>query len=165
MFYTRVAIKGNDVSGWRWNSATFTSLNTLFEFLEMFRHIARSRMRVFFASSHDVLHEMLQRENRGQVSNSVTVEEFWQQRGRMNRAEMLRLEAEVALRPSRQLVTAGTERAEYQRVTRPLDTGLSGSAVDDTYDSAYTFALPTSMREALAWATLLAKVQRGEIVP
>ncbi len=33
------------------------------------------------------------------------------------------------------------------------------------YDTPYTFALPVFMPQALAWARLLAKVQRGELVP
>ena len=33
------------------------------------------------------------------------------------------------------------------------------------HDTPYTFTLPTSIREALAWTSLLAKVQRGELEP
>jgi len=33
------------------------------------------------------------------------------------------------------------------------------------HDAPYAFTLPTSVREALAWTKLLAKVQCGELVP
>ena len=33
------------------------------------------------------------------------------------------------------------------------------------YDTQYSFVLPVSMRQALAWARLLAKVQLGELEP
>ncbi len=143
----------------------FTSLNTLFEFLKSYSRLPEGRLRVFFASSGDLLNEMLLRENSSHVSNSLSVEQFWLQRGRIDRLEMLLLEAELVVSKSRHLVAAVAERPEYGRRTQPLDILASSTPVDQTYDCAYTFALPTSMRQALAWATLLARVQRGELVP
>jgi hypothetical protein len=143
----------------------FTSLNTLFELLKSYSRLPADRLRVFFASSGDLLNEMLLRENSGRVSNSLTVEQFWQQRGRIDRLEMLLLEAELVVSKSRHLVAAMAERPEYGRRTQPLDILSSSTPVDETYSCAYKFALPTSMRQALAWARLLAKVQRAELVP
>ena len=165
MFYTRVAIRVDEAADWRWRSPMFTSLTTLFEFLKGYSRLAKSRLRVFFASSGDILNEMLLSENSGRISNSLTVEQFWQQRGRINRAEILLLEMELAMSRSRQLVTATAERSEYGRSTRPLDALSFDTPVDKIYDCVYVFTLPTSMRESLAWAALLAKVQRGELVP
>lgn len=165
MFYTRVAIRVGEASDWRWKSPMFTSLTTLFEFFKGYSRLAKGRLRVFFASSGDLLNEMLLRENSGRISNSLTVEQFWQQRGKIDRVEILLLETELAMSRSRQLVATAAERPEYGRRTRPLEALSSGTPVDKTYDSIYAFALPTSMREALAWAALLAKVQRGELVP
>jgi len=165
MFYTRVAIKVDEAADWRWRSPMFTSSTTLFEFLKYYSRLAKDRLRVFFASSGELLHEMLLRENSGRASNSLMVEQFWQQRGRIDRVEVVLLEMELALSRSRQLVAAAVERPEYGRSTRPLEPLSFNTPVDKTYDSAYTFTLPNSMREALAWATLLAKVQRGELAP
>lgn len=165
MFYTRVAIKVDEAAEWRWRSPMFTSATTLFEFLKYYSRLAKGRLRVFFASSGELLHEMLLRENSGHVSNSLTVEQFWQQRGRIDRVEIVLLEMELVMSRSRQLVAAAVERPEYGRSTRPLEPLSFATPVDKTYDSVYTFTLPTSMRETLAWATLLAKVQRGELVP
>jgi hypothetical protein len=165
MFYTRVALKVDEAADWQWKSPMFTSLTTLFEFLKYYSRLAKDRLRVFFASSGEILNEMLERENSGRVSNSLTVEQFWQQKGRIDRAEILLLETELAMSRSRQLVAATAERPEYGRSTRPLEVLPFSIPVDKTYDSAYVFTLPASMREALVWATLLAKVQRGELVP
>ncbi len=165
MFYTRVAIRVYEAADWRWRSPTFTSLTTLFEFLKRYSRLAKGRLRVFFASSGELLNEMLLRENSGRISNSLTVEQFWQQRGRIDRVEILLLEMELAMSRSRQLVAAAAERPEYGRSTRPLEVLPFATPVDKTYDSVYVFTLPTSMREALAWAVLLAKVQRGELAP
>jgi hypothetical protein len=165
MFYTRVAIKVDEAAEWRWRSPMFTSPTTLFDFLKYYSRLAKDRQRVFFASSGELLQDMLLRENSGRVSNSLTVEQFWQQRGRIDRVEIVLLEMELALSRSRQLVATAVERPEYGRSTRPLEPLSFDTPVDKTYDSVYTFTLPTSMREALAWATLLAKVQRGELAP
>ena len=165
MLYTRVAIRVEEASDWRWKSPMFTSLTTLFEFLKYYNRLTNGRLRVFFTSSGELLNEMLLRENSGRVSNSLTVEQFWQQRGRIDRLEMLLLEMEMVMSKSRQLVAATAERAEYGSRTRPLEVLSSAASVDQTYDSEYAFTLPTSMRETLAWATMLAKVQRGELIP
>jgi hypothetical protein len=165
MFYTRVAIRSNEAADWRWRSPMFTSPTPLFEFLKCYSRLAKDRLRVFFASSGELLNEMLVRENSGRISNSLTVEQFWQQKGRIDRVEILRLETELAMSRSRQLVAAAVERQDYGRSTRPLEPLSFATPVDKTYDSIYTFALPTSMGEALAWTTLLAKVQRGELAP
>ncbi len=165
MFYTRVAIRVDEAADWQWKSPMFTSLTTLFEFLKRYGRLAKNRLRIFFASSGEILNEMLLRENSGRISNSLSVEQFWQQKGRIDRAEILLLEMELAMSRSRQLVAAAAERSEYGRSTRPLEVLPFSTPVDKSYDSVYVFTLPTSMREALAWAALLARVQRGELVP
>ncbi len=167
MIYFRVAVRLDEASSWQWRSTTLTTLNALFGFLKVYERVSKDRMRVFFSSSRKLLDEMLLCENSGRVSNSMLVEQFWQQRGKIDRSDMVRLEEELAMRKSRQLVASAAmaERSSYGLKTRPLEV-LPTIIVDDRkYDAPYVFALPTSTRQALAWVRLLAKVQNGELVP
>lgn len=58
-------------------------------------------------------------------------------------------------------VRGNNQESNFMRLVREkLEWNIGGD-----YDTPYTFALPVSMPQALAWATLLAKVQRGELIP
>jgi hypothetical protein len=163
MVYFRVATRMDEASCWRWKSIVFTSLNTLFSFLRVHERVLKGRMRLFYDSSYSLLDEMLFCENSGKVSNSIMVEQFWRERGKIDAVEMMRLEVELVMRKSRQLVAVAAERSEHGPQTEPLE-ALPTIIIDDkTYDMPYAFTLPTSTRQVLAWARLLGKVQRGEI--
>jgi hypothetical protein len=170
MVYFRVAMRIDAAARWQWRSTTLTSLNALFSFLKVYERVARDRTRVFFASSSRVLNEMLVRENSGRVSNSMTVEELWQERGKIDKLEMMHLEAELAMRKSRQLVASSgssvtAELPARSLKTRPLAALPKVSTDDRMYDTPYVFTLPTATKQALAWARLLTRVQNGELVP
>ncbi|MDQ6661609.1 MAG: hypothetical protein M3Z24_11665, partial [Chloroflexota bacterium] len=62
----------NQSSTWKWKSTVLNTPNTLFGFLKIYNCAAKDRMRIFFASSIEFMNEMLVRENKGLVSNSVT---------------------------------------------------------------------------------------------
>jgi hypothetical protein len=159
----------------------------------MYDRVPKNRLRVFFATSREFMNEMLVRENSGLVSNSITVEEFLMSRRRIDAQQIRQLEFELGLQESKELIARsaitrklGEERSSLQtassgesappviseargnnresnliRLTREeLEWSKSGD-----HDTPYTFTLPVSMRQALAWATLLAKVQRGELEP
>ena len=101
-------------------------------FLKMYNCMPKERVRVFMASSAEAMDEMLNRQNQGLVSSSITVDEFLQ-RKLLDTLEVRRLEFELR-------------------------------SVGD-HDTPYTFALPTTMPQTLAWTTLLTRVQRGELQP
>lgn len=150
-------------------------------------------MRVFFASSIKFLNEMLERENSGLVSNSIIVEQFLQNGKKIPVLSMRQLESELGLQANKELIAKsaitrqlGDEHPPFH-ATSPMKSAnhaISGSPLQSRevsplelmqeeserrrggdYDTPYTFALPSSMREALAWTRLLAKVQRGELEP
>ena len=92
----------------------------------------KERVRVFLASSAEAMDEMLNRQNQGLVSSSITIDEFLQ-RKKLDALEVKRLEFELR-------------------------------SVGD-HDTSYTFALPTTMPQKLAWTVLLTRVQSGELQP
>ena len=122
----------NQPTAWKWRSSTLTSLGAVQMFLKMYSSMPKERVRVFMASSAEAMDEMLNRQNQGLVSSSITVDEFLQ-RKKLDALEVKRLEFELR-------------------------------SVGD-HDTPYTFALPTTMPQTLAWTVLLTRVQRGELQP
>ena len=166
---------------------------TLFEFLNMYDRVPTNRLRVFFATSRDFMNEMLVRINSGLLSNSVTVEEFLNRGKRIDGQQIKQFEFELGLQENKELIARsvitrklGDEGSSLQ-ATSPVEPAnlliseargnnrernLSGLMQEESewsrggdYDTPYSFALPIFMPQALAWARLLAKVQRGELEP
>ena len=141
MMYFRIALQTNSMNQtnqvdlpttWKWRSTTLTSLQAVQMFLRTYSSTPKERVRVFMASSAEAMDEMLNRQNQGLVSSSITVDEFLQ-RKKLDALEVKRFEFEL-------------------------------QSVGD-HDSPYTFALPTTMPQRLAWTVLLTRVQSGELQP
>jgi hypothetical protein len=193
VIYFRVALWMDQPSLWRWKSTILNSPGTLFHFLKIYDCVAKNRMRVFFASSIGSMNEMLVRENNGLVSNSVTVEQFLKDGRRIHVLEIKQLESELGLHENKELVAKavitgqlGDERSPFPASlnSEPASTVISGAPLNKRkasslellqeesewsgggdHDTPYTFTLPSSTRQALAWTRLLAKVHRGELEP
>jgi len=159
----------------------------------MYDRVSKNRLRVFFATSKTVMNEMLVRENNGLLSNSLTVEEFLERGRKIEGQYIKQLEFELGLQESMELIAKsaitrklGDESSSLQAVssiepTNPVivETRVNNQESNfirqtreklewsrgDGYDTLYTFALPVSMPQILAWTRLLAKVQRGELIP
>ena len=166
---------------------------TLFDFLNLYDRVPKNRLRVFFATSMDFMNAMLVRENSGLLSNSITVEQFLKSRKRIDGQNIKQLESELDLQLNTGLVARsvitrklGDERSSLQATSfvEPANLVISEATGNNResnlvrlmqeesernrggdHDTPYTFALPVSMRQALAWARLLAMVQRGELEP
>src|SRR6202171_5303539 len=86
MMYFRIALQTNltnsmnQPTAWKWRSSTLTSLQAVQMFLKMYNRMPKERVRVFMASSAEVMDEMLNRQNQGLVSSSITVDEFLQRK-------------------------------------------------------------------------------------
>jgi len=141
MMYFRIALQTNytnqtnqmdPLTTWKWRSTTLTSLQAVQMFLRTYSCMPKERVRVFMASSAEAMDEMLNRQNQGLVSSSITIDEFLQ-RKKLDALEVKRLEFELR-------------------------------SVGD-HDTPYTFALPTTMPQKLAWTVLLTRVQSGELQP
>jgi hypothetical protein len=193
MIYFRVAIRMNQPSQWRWKSSMLSTPGTLFDFLNLYDRVPKDRLRVFFATSMEFMNAMLERENKGILSNSVTVEQFLKSRKRIDGENIRRLESELGLQVTKGLIVKsvitgqlGDERSSLQATSsvesaNPVISeaqwkNRGGSSLEllqeeserdrgGEYDTPYTFALPVSMPQALAWTRLLAKVQLGELEP
>jgi hypothetical protein len=166
---------------------------TLFDFLNIYDSVAKNRLRVFFATSKEFMNEMLVRENRGLLSNSVTVEQFLKSGKRIDGQNIKQFESELGLQANKELIAKSAITGQLGEERPPFHANFSiESAIPVTseaqgnnrernlvglmqeesererggdYDTPYTFTLPVSMRQALAWTRLLAKVQRGELEP
>jgi len=129
---------------------------------------------VFSSSSLEVLDEMLMRENKGWESTSVTAEEFLRERRIQIQERTQRASEEYPERGAIAVITRPLVD-ESSSVKQSLDK-WNGSAlerrraeiesgVEGDHDLPYTFSLPLSMPQTLAWTSLLVKVQRGELEP
>ncbi len=120
---------------------------------------------------------MLDRENKGMASNSISAEKFLKGEKSINSQEMARLETELGAIESKKIVATSVSATQslngrhlnsvYGKGNSSLDIrrleleiGLTGD-----HDLPYEFTLPSSMPQALAWAELLAKVYQGELEP
>jgi hypothetical protein len=153
------------------------SLDAVFGFIKLHHMVTRELLRVFFSSSVEYLNEMLDRENQGLRSNSLTVAQLFNGKGRIDQLEMQRFESTCDLHPSLgtamvSLLTAhlwhlhgqhvpGEESTNEQEMRR-LALEMNGSA---DHDTAYHFSLPAALPQLPAWTRLLARVQRGELEP
>ena len=193
VIYFRVAIRMDQPSQWRWKSGMLNTPGTLFDFLNMYDRVSKNRLRVFFATSKTVMNEMLVRENNGLLSNSLTVEEFLERGRKIEGQYIKQLEFELGLQESMELIaksaitrklgdeSSSLQAASFIEPTNPVIAETRGNNQEsnfikqkreklewsrgDGYDTLYTFALPVSMPQVLAWTRLLAKVQRGELEP
>ncbi|HKF35691.1 MAG TPA: hypothetical protein VKB35_02225 [Ktedonobacteraceae bacterium] len=177
MTYYRVALQSDQSPHWMWTSTVLVSLDAMFGFLKLHHLVKRDRLRVFFSSAFEYLNAMLDRENQGLGSNSLTAEHLLNGSGRIDQLEMQRFESACDLHPylgaaltslltaqlwHEQRQHAPSEERTNAREMRPVAVELSGSA---DHDVPYHFALPLSLPQVLAWARLLGRVQRGELEP
>jgi len=176
--YYRVAIQVDAAPTWQWKSTVLSSLDALFHFLRLFRALPHDQLRVFSSSERVGLAEQFEQENKGLASTSVTAAQFLRER-------MLRPPAVVRSLSEREggkslqrgaiaVIShpAGNERggkgsvlasrgmSARERRREALESGPGGD-----HDLPYSFSLPRSLPQVLAWMTLLARVQRGELHP
>ena len=113
------------------------------------------------------MNEMLHRENKGLMSNSVTAQQLLNGEKWISILEVTRLESELGICEHKKSAPNATiaEQPLNERKVSVLETTrleLEHSTNGD-HDTPYTFTLPTSMPQTLAWARLLARVHRGEL--
>ena len=176
--YYRVATQVDAAPTWRWKSTVLSSLDTLFQFLRLFRALPQDQLRVFSSSSREGLAEQLEQENKRLASTSVTAAQFLRERmlcppamGRSTSAREGGTSREmgsiVVISPpllnegsggGSALESRGMSALERRR--EELESGPSGD-----HDHPYSFSLPLSRLQVLAWMRLLARVQNGQLHP
>ena len=177
MIYYRVALQADQSNPWRWKSTVLTSLDALFGFLKLYRMRPRDSIRVFYSSSVECMDVMLERENKGLASNSITAEQLLTGRRSIHSLEMAHLEKELDLLTNRERIAtpisaaqslnernvkSSYEESDSSLDIRRLELEFSTSA---DHDIPYEFELPTSLPQALVWIDLLVKVHSGKLVP
>jgi len=173
--YYRVAIQVDPLPTWQWRSTVLSSLQTLFQFLRLYRALPQDRLRVFSSSSREDLSEQLRLKNTGGESTSVTAAQFLQQRrlcvperpgGASECREQERILIAVA---TNSLSKESSKGAFYQdtrgmspleRRRREIEDGVGGD-----HDCPYSFTLPNSAPQVRAWMKLLSRVQDGTFQP
>ena len=181
--YYRVAIRRqedqlNRPPSWQWKSTVLSSLQALFQFLRLYGALSQDHLRVFSSSSRENLEEQLAQENKGLNSHSITSTQFLQER---NIAVRERAQSALVQSFSAQATQQGATVAsssflrEYIATTGAPESNCS-SLLDKKrleielgpggdHDVPYSFALPVSLPQVLAWMRLLARVHRGELQP
>src|SRR5215831_1070694 len=121
MIYFRVALRKDQWSQWRWNSNMLSTPGTLFAFLSMYESVPKNRLHVFFATSVEFMNEMLVRENRGLLSNSITVEDFLKSGRKIDGQRIKELEFELGLQESKELIAKSviTRKLGNEQVSMP----------------------------------------------
>jgi hypothetical protein len=94
MLYYRVAYQAEETQSWKWKSTSVTSINALLNLLRSYNAIPQERIRVFMATSKDYMDEMLQRQNQGLLSTSVSADQITAG-GTLNNLEVARMELEL----------------------------------------------------------------------
>jgi len=176
--YYRVAIQVDAAPTWQWKSTVLSELSTLFHFLRLFHALPPDQLRVFSSSSREGLVEQLEQENQGLASTSVTAAQFLQQRmlrpptvvrsisepeggtERERGAIAVISQPAVNERGGEGSVLASRGMGALERRREELESGPGGD-----HDLPHSFSLPLSLPQVLAWMSLLARVQRGELHP
>jgi hypothetical protein len=81
---------------WIWRSTILMSPQALLTLLRTYRYVPYNQIRIFFASSETEMDEMLVRQNAGQISTSVTADQFLTGK-RINTIEVRRLACELSV--------------------------------------------------------------------
>jgi hypothetical protein len=174
--YYRVAIQTNSLPAWKWESSVLSSLDILFQFLRLHHAIPAHQLRIFTSPSREDMNEMLLRENSGLDSNSVTAEQFlrarhlhvWETGKPAHIQQETQTTTEVgAVVPSQPTLPERNMKMDnvptftmnpLDRKRQEIEFGAGGD-----HDCPYTFTLPQSILEMLAWIKLLEKVQGSSI--
>ena len=172
----RLALYDRQMNVWTWKTTVLNSLQAVFQLLRSYSALPQDRIRVFTAASKEELDGLLRYENTDQLSGSATAVQFLQarlvhvpeQRAAAHRGNepAVRQATAVATDTSRreQSITAGfsafgsTDALERKRLE--IECGPGGD-----HDLPYSFSLPVSTPQLLAWARLQTRVQAGELQP
>ena len=121
--YYRVAIQVQAAPPWKWQSTALSSLNSVLQWLQVYRAFPQERLRIFSSPSREELNERLARENQGLSSTSAPATQFLQARG-------------ITPRGAGREAGAGESRAHKRTTSIPAETGGTpdASCMSDIYN-------------------------------
>ncbi len=175
--YYRVAIQGDSSVLWQWKSTVLSSLDTVLQFLRLYRALPPDRLRVFSSSSRGELQSQLEQENQGRPSTSLTAAQFLSERmilpstvrstaaregatSRERGSAVVISQQAVSERDGEASVLENRGMRVLERRREELESGPGGD-----HDLPYRFSLPLAPPQVLAWMRLLTKVEQGELQP
>ena len=174
--YYRVATQVEGAPAWQWKSTALSSLDTLFQFLRLFHTLPHDQLRVFSSSSREGLVEQIEQENNGLASTSVTAAQFLSQRMILPPTVVRSTSAREGEMPVERRAVAVINQqpvnepgwglsvlenwgvSVLERRREELESGSGGD-----HDLPYSFSLPLSLPQVLAWTSLLVRVQQGDL--
>jgi len=171
--YYRVAIQRDAVARWMWKSTVLSSLETVVQFLRLYRALPPDRLRVFSSPSRAELQAQLEQENTGLASHSVTAAQFLHERRLCPSVMPSTASREGAPSRERGSVVVSSQQTVNKRdgETSALENRgmsvlerrreeLEGGPGGD-HDLPYLFSLPHALPQVLAWMRLLTKAEQG----
>ena len=172
MIYYRLAVQEYETSKWAWKSTVLTSLVAVLHLLRMYSPIPAEHIRVFSSTCKEELAEMLNRENEGLESGSLTAGEFLRERRLSVRNASAPETRERLVRRTTAVLVDTSTREDYA-VSQSTESGSLG-LLDQRrlqielgpagdHDTPYRFSLPGSTPQLLAWTRLLVRMQAGEL--
>lgn len=174
MLYYRIAVQEHETSKWIWKSTVVTSLVAVLHLLRIYSPIPTERIRVFSSICVEDLVEMLQRENDGRTSGSLTAGEFLRERRLSVQNGAASNTIEKLVQRSIAVAVDSSAREDYPASNSASTGSISlldqrrlhmESGAGGNHDMPYRFSLPTSTPQLLAWTRLMSKVQAGEMQP
>jgi len=174
MTYYRLAFQERHTSLWIWKSTVLTSLEGVLWLLKIYRAFPAERIRVFTAASKEEMVEMLNHENNGLASGSLTAAQFLRDRNLHVQGASAQETGEKAV--SRSTSVAVDSSVRENRLTSHVADARSIGLLDQKrlqieqgpgsdHDTPYRFSLPISTPQLLAWTRLLVRVQAGDLQP
>ena len=174
MLYYRIAVQEHETSKWIWKSTVLTSLVAVLHLLRIYSPIPTERIRVFSSTCVEELAEMLNRENDGRASGSLTAGEFLRERRLSVQSGAASNTIEKLVQRSIAVAVDSSAREDYPASNAASTGSISlldqrrlhmESGAGGNHDMPYHFSLPTSTPQLLAWTRLMSKVQAGEVQP
>jgi hypothetical protein len=174
MYYRMAVITANG-DGLKWISTPLASIEALIQLLHRFSVVPQNTMHVFMASSREELNTLLAQENEGLAVHSVSADQFLCERG-IGCQEMQMENTSSMQEPGRMRTGTLTPLRPLteSRVVAPILTQQSGNVLESRrveiemgeggdHDQPYTFTLPVSVPQLLAWTKLQVRVLQGEL--
>jgi hypothetical protein len=164
MIYYRLASPKRYSTEWEWKSSAVGSLEALFRLSQRYRTIIPAeRLRVFLASSVPFLDLLLVRENKGLLSNSLTLDQVLHHNCGLTTPQIRRFEMELgwgeetAHAVTHQAVPVVEQKSRKERVL-PVLSAVDHELGGGDHDVPYTFAFPQVLPQVLAWMRLRERV-------
>lgn len=159
--YYRVAEKESEREFWKWKSSYMQSLNSLVQWMKVFRVGADDCIKVLFAKSKNELQDQIKALNSGE-DTGISAREFFV-KNKLITIEQREIKSiqwsessQPFFRSSQPHIVQPMDVLEHKRLEQEKGSG-------GNIDYPYRFSLPVESKVLIKWAELLGKYLRGEV--